>query len=90
MICSRKGSVSKNTATVNLAYELSQLNKRVLILNFDGQGDTTKNSVKNGFWEWKLVILDNNEAINNNYQKRTLLITKEHHKYKAVLCGTNP
>ena len=46
MTYSRNGGVSKkNTATVNLAYELSQLNKRVLILNFDGQGDTTKNSV---------------------------------------------
>ncbi|NQY66052.1 MAG: AAA family ATPase [Alteromonadaceae bacterium] len=48
MTYSRNGGVSKkNTATVNLAYELSQLNKRVLILNFDGQEDTTKNSVTN-------------------------------------------
>lgn len=42
MIGCRKGGVTKTTTTVNLAYELSQQGQRVLVLDFDGQGDSTK------------------------------------------------
>ncbi|MBV7264345.1 AAA family ATPase [Photobacterium sp. WH24] len=42
MIGSRKGGPGKTTTTVNLGYELSKQGKRVLILDFDSQGDTTK------------------------------------------------
>lgn len=42
MIGSRKGGVLKTTTTINLGYELSQLNYKVLILDFDSQADTTK------------------------------------------------
>ncbi len=41
MIGCRKGGVTKTT-TVNLGYELSTFGKRVLVLDFDGQGDSTK------------------------------------------------
>ncbi|MCD9496863.1 MULTISPECIES: ParA family protein [Photobacterium] len=42
MIGCRKGGVTKTTMTVNLSYELSLIGKKVLVLDFDGQGDTTK------------------------------------------------
>lgn len=42
MIGCRKGGVTKTTTTVNLSYELSQSGKKVLVLDFDGQGDTSK------------------------------------------------
>lgn len=42
MVGCRKGGVTKTTTTVNLAYELCKQGKRVLVLDFDGQGDTTK------------------------------------------------
>lgn len=42
MIGCRKGGVTKTTTTVNLAWELYKLGKKVLVLDFDGQGDTTK------------------------------------------------
>ena len=42
MIGCRKGGVTKTTTTINLGYELSQSGKRVLVLDFDGQGDSTK------------------------------------------------
>ncbi|WP_206208453.1 AAA family ATPase [Vibrio sp. H11] len=42
MIGCRKGGVTKTTTTINLGYELSRQNKRVLVLDFDGQGDCTK------------------------------------------------
>ncbi|MHC5780321.1 ParA family protein [Aliivibrio fischeri] len=40
-IAGRKGGIKKTTTTVNTAYELSQKGKRVLIVDFDGQGDAT-------------------------------------------------
>ena len=42
MIGGRKGGVTKTTTTVNLGFELSKLGKRVLLGDFDGQGDTSK------------------------------------------------
>ncbi len=42
MIGCRKGGVTKTTTTVNLSYELSKTGKNVLVIDFDGQGDTTK------------------------------------------------
>mgnify|MGYP005745497263 CR=1 FL=1 len=41
MIGCRKGGVGKTTSTVNLAYELSKRGERVLVLDFDGQANTT-------------------------------------------------
>ena len=40
-IAGRKGGIKKTTTTVNTAYELSQKGKRVLVIDFDGQGDAT-------------------------------------------------
>lgn len=40
-IAGRKGGIKKTTTTVNTAYELSQKGKRVLVVDFDGQGDAT-------------------------------------------------
>lgn len=40
-VAGRKGGIKKTTTVVNTAYELSKKGKRVLILDFDGQGDTT-------------------------------------------------
>lgn len=42
MVGSRKGGTKKSTTVVNLAHELSQKGKRVLVLDFDSQGDATK------------------------------------------------
>lgn len=42
MIGCRKGGVTKTTTTINLGFELSLKGKRVLIIDFDGQGDSTK------------------------------------------------
>lgn len=42
MITARKGGVCKTTITVNLAYTLARLGKKVLIIDLDAQADSTK------------------------------------------------
>lgn len=42
MIGSRKGGVVKTTTAINLSYELSQLNKKVLVFDLDSQADLSK------------------------------------------------
>jgi chromosome partitioning protein len=40
-ICNQKGGTGKTTTTVNLSYALTELNKRVLIVDADPQGNST-------------------------------------------------
>ena len=79
-ICNQKGGTGKTTTTVNLSAAIAELNNKVLIIDFDPQGNATsgvgvnKNELENSVYEVLLHKCSAKEAtISNVYQNLDII-----------------
>lgn len=84
-VCNQKGGTGKTTTVVNLGYALSQLNKKILIIDTDPQGNATsglginKNIIETSVYE--LLI--------NKVQIQEIIIKNTFQNLDIIPCNIN-
>ncbi|WDV45906.1 AAA family ATPase [Clostridiaceae bacterium M8S5] len=82
-IFNQKGGVGKTTININLSACLAKLNKKVLVIDIDPQGNTTsglgidKDEVEYSLYDCLIESVNAREAINNTYIKKLDIIASD-------------